>query len=77
MLGLEKAEEQEIKLPAFVGLWRKQGNSRKTFTPASLTSLKLLTLWITTNYGKFLRDESTRPPYLSPEKLVYGLRINS
>ena len=29
-LGLEKAEEPEIKLPTFVGSWRKQGNSRKT-----------------------------------------------
>ena len=37
-LNLEKAEEPEIKLPTFVGPWRKQGNSRKT--PASLTRLK-------------------------------------
>jgi len=29
-LGLEKAEELEIKLPTFVGSYRKQGNSRKT-----------------------------------------------
>ena len=36
-LGLEKAEESEIKLPTFVGFWRKQGNSRKT---ASLTLIK-------------------------------------
>ena len=28
-LGLEKIEELEIKLPTFVGLWRKQGASRK------------------------------------------------
>ena len=28
-LGLEKAEEPEVKLSAFVGSWRKQGNSRK------------------------------------------------
>ena len=28
-LGLEKAEEPELKLPAFVGSWRKQENSRK------------------------------------------------
>ena len=27
-------------------------------------------MWITTNYGKFLRDGRTRPPYLSPEKPV-------
>ena len=29
-LGLEKAEEPEIKLPEFTGSWRKQGNSRKS-----------------------------------------------
>ena len=29
-LGLEKEEELEIKLPAFTGLQRKQGNFRKT-----------------------------------------------
>ena len=28
-LGLEKAEETEIKLPTLIGLWRKQGNFRK------------------------------------------------
>ena len=28
-LALERAEEPEIKLPAFPGSWRKQGNSRK------------------------------------------------
>ena len=29
MLGLEKAEEPEMKLPTFVASQRKQGNSRK------------------------------------------------
>ena len=47
-LDLEKAEEPEIKLPTFVGSWRKQGSSRKT--SASLTMLKPLTLWITANW---------------------------
>ena len=28
-LDLEKAEEQEIKLPTFMGSQKKQGNSRK------------------------------------------------
>ena len=28
-LGLEKAEEPEIKLPIFTGSWRKQGISRR------------------------------------------------
>ena len=45
-LGLEKAEEPEIKLPIFAGSWRKQGNSRKTSTSVSLTTLKPLTVWI-------------------------------
>ena len=54
-LGLEKAEEPEIKLPTSVGSQRKEGNSRKTSTSASLTTLKPLTVWITTNYGKFLK----------------------
>ena len=35
---------------------KKQGNSRKTSTSASLITLKLLTLWITTNCGKFLEE---------------------
>ena len=49
-LDLEKAEEPEIKLPTFVGSWRKQGSFRKTSTLASLTTLKPLTVWITTNW---------------------------
>ena len=38
-LGLEKAEEPEIKLPVYVGSWKKKGNSRKISTSASLTML--------------------------------------
>ena len=49
-LDLEKAEEPEVKLPTFIGAWRKQGNSRETSTSASLTMLKSLTVWITTNW---------------------------
>ena len=52
-LDLEKAEEQEIKLPASTRSQKKQGNSRKTST-ASLTMRKTLAVWITTNYGKFV-----------------------
>ena len=48
-LDLEKAEEPEIKLPTFITSQRKQEDSRKTSTSASLTTLKLLTAWITTN----------------------------
>ena len=52
-LDLEKAEKLEIKLPTSVGSQKKQGNSRKT--SASLTTLKILTVWIITNCGKFLK----------------------
>ena len=56
-LGFEEAEESEIKLPTFIGSWRKQRNSRKTSTSDSLTTLKPLTVWLTTNYGKFLNRQ--------------------
>ena len=32
--------------------------------------LKPLTVWVTTNCGKFSRDGNTRPPYLPPDKSV-------
>ena len=76
-LVLEKAEEPEIKLPTFTGSQRKQENSRKTSTSAFLTMLKPLTVWITTNCGKFLKRWNTRPCYLSPEKYVCRSKSNS
>ena len=55
-LDLEKAEEPEIKLPTSIGSLKKQENSRKkTSTSALLTTPKPLTVWITTNRGKFLK----------------------
>ena len=54
-LDLEKTEEPEIKLPTSVVSWRKQGNSRKISTSASLTTLTPLTVWIKTNCGKFFK----------------------
>ena len=51
-LDLEKAVEPEIKWPTSVGSSKKQENSRKTSTSASLTAPKPLTVWITTNCGK-------------------------
>ena len=41
-LDFEKAEEPEIKLPISIGSSKKQENSRKTCTSASLTMLKPL-----------------------------------
>ena len=53
-LDLERAEEPEIKLPTSIESQKKQENSRKTSTSALLTMPKPLTMWITTNCGKFL-----------------------
>ena len=55
-LDLEKAEEPEIKLPTSVGSQKKLENSKKKSISASLTMLKPVTLWITTNCGIFLMN---------------------
>ena len=54
-LDLEKAEKQEVKLPTPIGSQKKQENSRKRSISASLTTPKPLTVWITTNCGKFFK----------------------
>ena len=64
-LDLEEVEEPEIKLPTFTGSLKRQESSRagsskkqeslrKISTFALLTMPKPLTVWITTNQGKFL-----------------------
>ena len=55
-LDLEKAEEPEIKLATSVGSQKKQENSRKTSTSVLLITPKPLTVWITTNCGKFVKQ---------------------
>ena len=52
---LEKAEEPEFKLLISAGSSKKQENSRNTSISALLTMPKPLTVWITTNYAKFLK----------------------
>ena len=54
-LVLEKAEEPEIKLPTSAGSSKKQESSRKASTSALLTMPKPLTVWVTTNSGKFFK----------------------
>ena len=51
--GSRKGRKAEIELPTSVGLSKKQESSRKTSTPSLLITPKPLTLWITTNCGKF------------------------
>jgi len=52
-LDLEKAEKPEIKLLPSTGSFKQQESSKKTSTSALLTTPKPLTVWITTNCGKF------------------------
>ena len=62
-LDLERAEESEVKLPISFGSTKKQQISRKTSTSALLNTPKPLTVWITTNCGKFL--ETGIPDHLT------------
>ena len=54
-LDFEEAEELGIKSPTSVGSYKNKENSRKTSTSASLTTLKFLTVWVTTNW-KILQE---------------------
>ena len=54
-LVLENGEEPEIKLPTSAGSSKKQESSRKTSISALLTMPKPLTVWITINWGKFIK----------------------
>ena len=51
--GFRKGRGPEIKLPTSAGSSKKQESARKTSISALLTMPKPLTVWITTNYGKF------------------------
>ena len=53
--GCKKGEEPEIKLPKSIRSLKKQEGFRKTPTSTLLTTPKSLTVWITTNCGKFLK----------------------
>ena len=54
-LDLEQAEETEIKLPTSIGSLVKVREFQKNVTSASFIMLKLLSVWVTTNCGQFLK----------------------
>ena len=62
-LDLEKAEEPNIKLPTSTGSLKKQESSRKMSTSALLTMPKPLTVWTTTNSGKFFKRWEYQTPW--------------
>ena len=52
--GFRKGRETRDQIANIHWIIEKARNSRKTSTSASLTTPKPLTVWITTNFGKFL-----------------------
>ena len=52
---IEKRQRNQRSNCHICWIIEKQGNSRNTSTSASLTMLKLLMVWITTNCGKFFK----------------------
>ena len=53
--GFRKGRGTRDQLPTSAGSLRKQESSRKTSMSALLTMPKPLTVWITINYGKFVK----------------------
>ena len=53
--GFRKGRGPDIKLPASIESSKKQESSRKTSNSDLLTTPKPLTVWITTNCGKFFK----------------------
>ena len=75
--GFRKVRGTRDQITNILWIIEKAREFQKNIYFASLTTLKPLTLWITTNCGKFLRDGNTRPPNLPPEKSVYRSGSNS
>ena len=73
-LRLEKAEEAEIKLPTSTRSLKKQESSRKTSVSALLTMPKPLTVWITTNGGKFWKRWKYQTTWPATWKLCMRVR---
>ena len=74
--GFRKGRGTRDQIATSVGSQNKQRNSRKTSTSTSVTMWKPLTVWITTNCGKYKRWEY-QTTLLPPEKPACRSRINS
>ena len=74
--GFGKGRGTRNQIATSVGLSKKQRNSRKTSTSASLTTLKPLTVGSQQTVENSSRDGNTKLPHLSPENPVYGSRSN-
>ena len=76
-LGLEKAEEPEIKVPTSVGSLKKQESSRKNIYFCFIDYAKAFNSVDHQKLENSERDGNTRPAYLPPEKSVCRSRSNS
>ena len=68
-LDLEKAEEPETTLPTSIGSSKKREFQKKIYF-CFIDYAKPLTVWITTNCGKFLKRWEYQTTYLPLEKSV-------
>ena len=75
-LVFEKAEEPEIKLPASIGLSKKQEFKENIYF-CFIDYAKAFDCVAHNKLWKILNDGNTRPPYLTPEKSVCRSRSNS
>ena len=73
--GFRKGRGTKDQIANICWIIEKAREFQKNTYSVSLTTLKLLTVWITTNCGNFLKN--TKPHYLSPEKPVCRRRSNS
>ena len=76
-LGLEKAEEPEIKLPTSVGSLTKHESSRKTSTFCFTDYTETFDCVDHNKLENSYRDGNTRPPNLALEKSVCRSGSNS
>ena len=78
MLGLEKVEEPEVKLPTFVGSRREQRNSRKYIYFCFIDYAKAFECVDHNKLWKTIKEMGIPDPtYLSPEKPMCKSRNSS
>ena len=75
-LDLVKAEEPKIKLPISTGSFKKNKSSRKISISALLTRPRPLTVWITTNYGKFFKRWECQTTWPASWEICMQVRKN-
>ena len=69
---LEKVEEPEIELQTSTGSWKRQESSRETSISALSTMPKPLTVWITINCKKILREMGIPDHQTCPLRNLYA-----